>query len=178
MVSRDGGTPVPALSTTGHTWLVLLKGIRSVGDEPLVLSPADPEAESANTCWFGASPHERLGASVEEVVAAFEEAAGRVQTQVAEMGHRGRATFFVWHDREAGQLRCSTGSQPAERLPFGDGYQPTGDLRDIVAEFLADGEPGFVRFAGFAPAGDMRPTVLTLAVWTFDVTAEPAHGPR
>lgn len=179
VISRDGGTPVPRLSVTGHTWRVLLQGIRSVGDEPLVLSPADQEAETANTCWFGASPHERLGVSVEEVVAAFEEAGGRIRTQVAEMGHRGSATFYVWHDREAGQLRCSTGSQPAERLPFGRGYQPTGELRDIVAEFLADGEPGFVRFTGLKPAADEGSvTFASLLVWTFDVTAEPVHGPR
>jgi hypothetical protein len=178
VVSRGGGTPAPGLYGTGHTWRVLLQGIRAVGDEPLVLSPADPEAESVNTCWFGASPHERLGASVEEVVAAFEEAANRIRAQVVESGHRGDATFYVWHDRDAGQLRCSTGSQPAERLPFEDAYQPTRELRDIVAEFLADGEPGFVRFTGLDPAGDDGTRFASLAVWTFDVTAEPARGQR
>jgi hypothetical protein len=178
VVFRDGGTPPPGFCGTGHTWRVLLQGIRAVGDEPLVLSPADPEAESVNTCWFGASPHERLGASVEEVVAAFEEAAARIRAQVTEIGHRGSATFYVWHDREAGQLRCSTGSQPAERLPFEDDYEPTPELRDIVAEFLADGEPGFVRFTGLKPADDDSMTYASFAVWTFDVTAEPAHGQR
>jgi hypothetical protein len=174
VIFRSGGTPAPGVSTTGHTGRVLLIGIRAVGDEPLVLSPADPEAESANTCWFGATPHERLGASVDEVVTAFEEAAVRIRAQVAGAGHQGSATFYVWHDRDAGQLRCSTGSQPAGRLPFFDRYQPSGDLRDIVAEFLADGEPGFVRFTGLKSTGDDG----GLAVWTFDVTAEPARGPR
>jgi hypothetical protein len=179
VIFRDGGTPGPGLSGTGHTGRVLLQGIRNVGHEPLVLSPADPEAEDANTCWLGASPHERIGVSIEEVMAAFEEVAARIRERVAELGHQGSATFYVWHDEQAGQLRCSTGSQPADRLPFGDGYQLTGDLRDIVAEFLADGEPGFVRFADLKLAhGGDHGTVPTVAVWTFDVTAEPARDPR
>jgi hypothetical protein len=180
VISRDGGTPAPGLSRTGHTWLVLLLGIRAVGDEPLVLSPTDPEAESANTCWFGASPHERLGASVEEVVTAFEEAAVRIRSQVAELGHQGTATFYVWHDEQAGQLRCSTGSRPPEGLPFDSEYRPTDDLRGIVAGFLADGEPGFVRFTDLKPVAedDISGTYPPFAVWTFDVTAEPAHGRR
>jgi hypothetical protein len=180
VITRDGDTPAPGLCGTGHTWLVLLLGIRAVGDEPLVLSPSDPEAESANTCWFGASPHERLGASIEEVVAAFEEAAARIRAQVAELGHQGTATFYVWHDEQAGQLRCSTGSRPPERLPFGNEYRPTGDLRSIVAGFLADGEPGFVRFTDLKPVTEDASTGAypPIAVWTFDVTAEPAHGWR
>jgi hypothetical protein len=142
--------PVPPrgrLGDTGHTGRVLLQGIRDVGDEPVVLSPADPEAESVNTYWLGASPHERLGVSVEEVVIAFEEAADRIRSRVREAGHRGRATFYVWHDREAGQLRCSTGTRP----PFGRGYAPIVELGPIVADFLGDGEPGFVRPLSLTP---------------------------
>jgi hypothetical protein len=175
VISRGGGTPGGALCGTEHTGRVLLQGIRNAGDEPLVLSTADPEAESANTYWLGASPHERLGASVEEVVAAFVELADRIRERVRESGHHGRVTFYVWHDHDSGQLRCSTASQPPESLPFRTPYQPGGDLADIVAGFLGDGEPGFVRFSGVMPAGAGEQTFAPPAVCTLDVTAQPTH---
>jgi hypothetical protein len=149
---------------------VLLQRILNVADEPLVLAPADPQAEWANTSWLSASPHERLGVSVAEVVAAFEELTGLIRARVRQAGHRGRATFYVWHDGQAGQLRCSTSAQPPERLPLGADYQPIDKLEDIVAEFLGDGEPGFVPFTD-RPGGSPG-TDAPFDVWTFDVTVQ------
>jgi hypothetical protein len=139
----------------------------------LVLSPTDPEAEDSNTFWLGASPHERLGVSVDEIVAAFEELAGHIRGRVGQIGFRGQATFYVWHAREAGQLRCSTSSGTPEGLPLRGPYQMTADLGGIVTEFLADGEAGFVRFGVIKPIDDTGTvTYEPLAVWTCDVTAE------
>jgi hypothetical protein len=154
---------------------VLLKEIRAICAEPPVFVPGDVEAEGANTCWLGASPHERLGLSVGEVTAAFVETAELLRARVRETGYRGTATFYVWHDQQAGQLRCSTASRLPADLPFGGGYFPTHDLGTIVTEFLNDGEPGFVRFADLRPADDgVEPTLRPYPVWTYDVSAASA----
>ena len=47
---------------------MLLKEIRAIAGETLVLSPHDQDAEHANTSWLGAPPHERMGMSADEVV--------------------------------------------------------------------------------------------------------------
>ncbi|WP_229716005.1 hypothetical protein [Mangrovihabitans endophyticus] len=154
---------------------MLLQEIREVPQGSIVLRPDDPDAEFENTWWLGASPQERLGLSVDEVVAAFEETAGMVRRQVDAMGYRGTATFYVWHDGDAGQLRCSTRSCPPTRLPFDGDYFTTRDLGTIVTEFLSDGEPGFVR--DLKPADLVAPSPQApLPVWTVDVSVATAAG--
>ena len=120
----------------------MLKEIRAIAGETLVISPHDRDAERANTSWFGAPPHERMGMSADEVVAAFQETAKLLRDQVATLPYAGPATFYVWHDGEAGQLRCSTGSCGHDALPFDAPYRPTNDLHAIVKEFLEDRAPG------------------------------------
>lgn len=150
---------------------MLLKDIRAIVTETVVLSPEDPTAENVNTNWFGAPPHERMGLSADEVVTAFEETAAGLRTLVADTGHRGTATFYVWHDAVAGQLRCSTGTRKPSDLPFSDDYQITGDLRAIVVEFLEDRAPGSIVWGELEPVPypeeDEPPA---LAVWAFDLT--------
>ena len=130
---------------------VLLKEIRAIAGETLVLSPHDRDAERANTSWFGAAPHERMGMSADEVVTAFEETAELLRDQVATMPYEGPATFYVWHDGDAGQLRCSTGSCAHDALPFDAPYHATSDLHAIVAEFLEDRAPGVFAWGGHEP---------------------------
>ncbi|WP_045745187.1 MULTISPECIES: hypothetical protein [Actinoplanes] len=152
---------------------MLLKDIRAIVTETVVLSPEDQAAEDANTNWFGAPPHERMGLSADEVVTAFEETAAVLREQVAGCGHRGTATFFVWHDAVAGQLRCSAGTRKPSDLPFPTTYQVTGDLLAIVTEFLEDRAPGSIQWGQLEPVpypedDDAEPSVL--AVWAFDLT--------
>jgi hypothetical protein len=170
MEDRNGGT--------GHTGAVLLHQIREVAAGSMVLAPDDPDAERDNTWWLSATPQERLGVSVEEVVTAFEETARRVAQRVKEMPYDGPATFYVWHHQEAGQLRCSTSSTQPTSLPFDDEYFPTHDLSTIVTEFLSDGEPGFVRFPGFKAVdfGVSQQSAPAFPVWTYDVSTEVADG--
>jgi hypothetical protein len=130
---------------------VLLKEIRAIAGETLVISPHDRDAERANTSWFGAPPHERLGMSADEVVTAFQETADLLRDQVAMLPYAGPATFYVWHDEEAGQLRCSTGSCAHDALPFDAPYRATSDLHGIVIEFLADRAPGALAWGGQMP---------------------------
>ncbi|GID33128.1 hypothetical protein C8E87_1869 [Paractinoplanes brasiliensis] len=153
---------------------VLLKEIRAIAGETLVLAPHDQDTETANTSWFGAPPHERMGLSAEEVVNAFEETVAQLRGQVAGMGHAGPATFYVWHDLHAGQLRCSTASCGRDELPLTEKYRTTDDLQEIVVEFLEDRAPGAIVWGEFDPVPipdgpDVVPPEI--AVWVCDLCA-------
>jgi hypothetical protein len=162
----------PGGCSAGRLGLVLLKEIRGIAGEVLVLSPHDRTAEDANTSWFGAPPHERMGLSAEEVVAAFEETAELLRDQIAVTSHPGPATFYVWHDEVAGQLRCSTSSCRHDELPFAGDYRPTGDLRAIVVEFLEDRAPGAIAWGQLEPVpfpAEPEPAPAQIAVWVVDL---------
>jgi hypothetical protein len=148
----------------------MLKDIRALADESMVLTPEDQDAEQVNTTWFGAPLHERIGMTADEVMAAFEETAILLRDQVAGAGHRGTATFYVWHDAAAGQLRCSVCSRKPGDLVFPVAYQVTEDLRPIVVEFLEDRAPGSIQWGALEPVPYPESEPVTLAVWAFDLT--------
>ncbi|MCZ4124681.1 hypothetical protein O3X23_35765 [Streptomyces sp. H39-S7] len=128
-----------------HTEPTLLKFIAEVADDPLVLDPDDRVAESQSNTWhLGADAEERAALSVEQVAAAFEGAAAALRDRIQALGFQGTATFYVWHDEQAGQLRCSTSSQHPESLPFGGTYALTETLDPVIAGFLNDDAPGLM----------------------------------
>ncbi|WP_420037726.1 hypothetical protein ACN2WE_40665 [Streptomyces sp. cg28] len=134
---------------------VLLTWIAEVADEPLVLEPTDRRLErETNTWWLGAADEDRRALSSSQVVAAFERTAEGIRLRIHEMGFAGVATFYVWHDEQAGQLRCSTGSVPPDELPFGGPYVASGDLRAVVESFLSNREPGVVVWADLGDEHD------------------------
>ena len=149
-----------------------MKEIRAIAGEAVVLSPQDRAAEDANTSWFGAPPHERMALTADEVVGAFEEAVETLRDQVAAAGFPGPATFYVWHDGEAGQLRCSVSSASHDDLPFNVDYQVTADLHPIVQEFLLDRAPGAIAWGSLEPVpflGSEQVAGDSVEVWACDL---------
>ncbi|GAA2617607.1 MULTISPECIES: hypothetical protein [Streptomyces] len=165
-----------------HTAAILLQWIAEVADEPLALEPADRQVERETNTWCpSVADGDRESLSVAEVVAAFERTAAALRGRVRGLGFTGAATFYVWHDEQAGQLRCSTGSVPPEALPFGRGYVTCTDLGPVVEGFLTGGGPRIAAGAdleeaergteGIAPGPD--PQCAPLPVWVSGVGAAP-----
>ncbi|MCX4580357.1 hypothetical protein OHB41_45840 [Streptomyces sp. NBC_01571] len=158
--------------------MVLLTWIAEVADEPLVLEPADRRVEWETSTWsLGASDDDRRSLSVSQVVTAFERTASAIRERARELGFPGVATFYVWHDEQAGQLRCSTGSVPPEALPFSGTYVVTDELGPVVEGFLADSEPGIIDWSalddvqGHAEQTETEPEVMPFRVWVCSVGA-------
>ncbi len=122
---------------------MLLTWIAEVAQEPLLLDPSDHQAElDTNTWWLGTGDEERRSLTVSEVVTALEGVAAALRIRIRALGFTGAATFYVWHDEQAGQLRCSVGSVTAQELPFRSNHVPTRELEPIVAGFLDGDGPG------------------------------------
>ncbi|MFF2789082.1 hypothetical protein ACFVT6_20345 [Streptomyces sp. NPDC058049] len=157
-----------------------------MAEEPLTLNSADRRVEVETNTWLlSTGAEDRASLSVTEVVAAFHRTAAAIRGRVREMGHRGVATFYVWHDAQAGQLRCSTGSVPPDALPFGGLYAASGDLDAIVAEFMTDESPGFVLWSDLEEPQDVENRAeragtdpeIPLSVWVSDVGDEAGMYP-
>ncbi|MFF3158731.1 hypothetical protein [Streptomyces sp. NPDC057910] len=106
-----------------------------------------------NTRHLSAEDEDRRVLSVPEVVDAFERTAEGIRLRIHEMGFVRMATFYVWHDEQAGQLRRSTWSVAADELPFGGAYMPSDDLDAVVEGFLSDQERGV---AAWSDLGEVR----------------------
>ncbi|MFJ8719393.1 hypothetical protein ACIRD9_40500 [Streptomyces violaceus] len=94
------------------------------------------------------------------------------------------ATFYVWHDVQAGQLRCSTGSVPPNALPFSSTYVACDDLGPVVEAFLADGKPRVVAWSDMDDAEscleqtETEPEITPLQVWASGVGARARTANR
>ncbi|WP_239771755.1 hypothetical protein [Streptomyces sp. CL12-4] len=156
--------------------MVLLTWIAEVADEPLVLEPADRRVELETNSWsLSAADEDRSSLSVAEVVAAFERTAAAIRERIRDLGFSGVATFYVWHDKQAGQLRCSTGSVPPDALPFSGTYVASDDLGPVVEGFLADSEPGSIAWSDLNDAQSLpeltetEPESRPFGVWVSSV---------
>ncbi|MCL6737441.1 hypothetical protein [Streptomyces neyagawaensis] len=158
--------------------MVLLTWIAEVADEPLVLEPADRRVEWETNTWsLGTADEDRSSLSVADVVAAFERTAAALRERIHDLGFWGVATFYVWHDKQAGQLRCSTGSVPPDALPFRGSYVASDDLGPVVEGFLADSKPGFIAWSDLDDAQSLseqtetEPEIKPPGVWVSSVGA-------
>ncbi|MGW1956098.1 hypothetical protein ACWCPI_25680 [Streptomyces sp. NPDC001920] len=157
---------------------MLLTWIAEVADESLVLQPADRQLEWKTNTWrLSAEDEDRRSLSVSDVVAAFERTASAIRVRIHELGFSGVATFYVWHDEQAGQLRCSTGSVAPDELPFGGAHVPSDDLGQIVEEFLTNSEPAVIAWADLGDVQDpaehtlVEPESVPFRVWVSSVGA-------
>jgi hypothetical protein len=154
---------------------VLLRWIREIADEPLVIDPAARDIEARENTWsLSASIDERGSLSTHEVVAAFEECASILRERVRSLGYDGQVTFYVWHDQQAGQLRCSTTSLPDDELPFRSRVELHVPLAAIAEDFLDDARPGQVPWDDLRPASEgdadeTQPDDFVVRVWTADI---------
>ncbi|MFJ8662272.1 hypothetical protein [Streptomyces sp. NPDC093795] len=155
---------------------MLLTWIAEVAEEPLALEPGDRRVEWETNTWsLGAGDEDGRPLSAAEVVAAFEQTAAGIRERIRELGFSGVATFYVWHDGQAGQLRCSTGSVPPDELPFNGTYVVADHLGPIVEGFLADNMPGAVAWSdldeaeGHLEQAMTEPEIAPLRVWTSSV---------
>lgn len=157
---------------------MLLTWIAEVADEPLALEPGDRWVEWETNTWsLGAADEDRRSLSAAEVVAAFEGTAAALRERIRELGFSGVATFYVWHDAQARQLRCSTGSVPPDALPFSSTYVASDDLGPVVEAFLADSKPGVVAWSDLDDVesdleeAESGPGITPLLVWASGVGA-------
>ena len=159
---------------------MLLTWIAEVADEALVLEPADRQAElRTNTWWLDATDEDRRTLSVSEVAAAFERTADGIRRRIHELGHAGPATFYVWHDQQAGQLRCSTASVTEDALPFSGAYVPSDELGPVIEGFLKDPDPGVVAWSDLEDDhGGAEAETPAIPVWVREVGGEPKGGTR
>ncbi|TWP49027.1 hypothetical protein FKR81_25450 [Lentzea tibetensis] len=147
---------------------MLLTWIREVADEPLLIDPFDLRAEVRENTWRLGPTADRPAA--DDVVAAFEECAALLRARINAMGHEGRATFYVFHDAQAGSLKCSTTSLPADRLPFRARVELV-PLAGIVEEFLSDETPGLVPWEDLEDVGPGQVADHVVRVWATEVGA-------
>ncbi|WP_406192021.1 hypothetical protein OH807_41065 [Kitasatospora sp. NBC_01560] len=150
---------------------MLLTWIAELADEPLALEPADRPVEwETNTWYLNAEVEDRQSLSVAEVAAAFERTAAALRARIRATGYSGPATFYVWHDEVAGQLRCSTGTVAPDDLPFGGAYAATTDPGPVIVPFLADDNPGVIAITDTEePYGPAEP--IPFPVWVSAVGA-------
>jgi len=109
---------------------VLLDFIAELAGEEYLLAPADPRAQARQNTWhLGVEPERRAEVTTGQAVAAFEAVASALGERLRPAGP---ATFYVWHDEQAGALKSSLSSLGPGELLFGAAYEPTGDLTPIV----------------------------------------------
>ncbi|WP_330294250.1 hypothetical protein [Streptomyces sp. NBC_00503] len=158
--------------------MVLLTWVAEVAAEPLVLEPADRRVEWETKTWsLSTADGDRSSLSVAAVVAAFERTAAAIRERIRDLGFPGVATFYVWHDEQAGQLRCSTGSVAPDALPFSGTYVASDDLGPVIEGFLSDSEPGSIAWSDLDDVQSAsvktgtEPEIRPLAVWVASVGA-------
>lgn len=155
---------------------MLTRFIREVADEELFLDPTDRLTEQRTNTWilgYGADegPDDL---SIPDVIQAFEDCAAALGRRLIAEDRVQPAVFSVWHDLQAGNLRCSTSTFPADQLPFGCTVTLT-PLEPILEAYKQD--PGYIPWSDLTvyTQGDEPPddpaeeSEYSLNVWATQV---------
>jgi hypothetical protein len=131
-------------------------------DPEIELRPDDPGVEHRVNTWHYSLP---VGFDLNAVAAALEYVVRHLSKR-----HRVRpGTFYCWYDEQAGQLRCSLTSKPADELPFGGCYRSTSDVTDVLRLAASDAQPGIILWGELTevqgPAEPTKQTVDPFPVW-------------
>lgn len=119
-----------------------LRDVRNWADEDLVFSEEINEEARANLCGIYADEATLEQLSTGDLVEAIEAIADAWQSRLSSLG-QSEATFYVWLDRQAWQLRFSLISGGRTPLPFACAVDDTATLREVVESFLAWGTRTF-----------------------------------
>ncbi|AEV85053.1 hypothetical protein ACWT_4029 [Actinoplanes sp. SE50] len=104
-------------------------------DPEIALRADDLEAEHRTNTWHYSVPNRF---DLTAVAAALE----HVVRHLAKRHGPGPGIFYCWYDEQAGQLRCSLTSKPADSLPFGGRYRLTPEVTDVLLLAASDAQPG------------------------------------
>ncbi|MCI4066077.1 hypothetical protein MRQ36_27435 [Micromonospora sp. R77] len=138
-------------------------------DDEVMLLPDDTDREQRLNTWGYSVPQGRLDATA--VVAALQFVHRELRQRVT-----GPATFYAWYDKQAGQLRCSLTSAPADRIPFRAPYRATTDAAEVVALVAADPTPGLIPWNELATVERIAASLATKALPPpFPVWVAPLH---
>lgn len=90
---------------------------------------------SENTWSVSLNRLEKREITADELQTFIEAVISNRQTQISEQSRNHGMIFYLWHDRQAGQLRFSLISDWHEKLPF-SAKIINEDLENIIREFL------------------------------------------
>lgn len=135
--------------------------------EQMELADSSQSDCEANLVRIGSLSTEQV--TGEELVQFLREAAA-LRLQTAMKRSMMPATFYAWHDVQAGQLRFSTINGPEESLPFGAPIRLVRDPEIVVREFLESGTRDGIPWSELRPDdGSPEPPYYTakspLLVW-------------
>lgn len=118
---------IPSPQTTLKSWLT------GMACDDVCLHPESINAEAQENMWAFDRVTGASKTDWEEFVRALTVVRGN-QLRARGVPKRS-ATFYCWHDQQAGQLRVGVVSASHGRLPFGGAIE-SAHLRDVIDSFL------------------------------------------
>jgi len=135
-------------------------------DDDVALAPQDLDHECRTNTWCYDVPPGPT--DVPAVVSALQLVHRELSQRLTSPG-----TFYAWHDKQAGQLRCSLTSAPSDRLPFSAPYRSTINAVEVVTLAATDPTPGLTPYAELVDGAACSPTAEHEILPPFPVWVAP-----
>jgi len=149
---------------------VILGRIRSLIRER-ISADSGPSQPSDNQWAVSATEDECQGATPEDVASAYEEVAVAWTRELKTAAPHKPATFYLWFDEQASQLRCSAIQSTADRLPFRCQIRNLPSPVDIARAYLQSSYKEGIPFSDLKPVRPVAPAEpempFVLDVWSF-----------